>query len=72
MSRITSTDIQTIMQTVKENHAKLNACAGPHNFVCLTPDKPFGAKYRCSLCNGTADGVAVNWYNRGLQHGKKA
>lgn len=67
---ITKHDMQEIFLSVKDNHARLDACKGPHDFVCERPDKPLGAKHRCTLCGGTVDGVKLHWYLQGLAHGK--
>lgn len=69
---ITKHDVKEIFRCVRENAAKLDACAGPHDFVCETPDKPFGAKHRCTLCGGTIRGESLHWYRQGLAHGRKA
>ena len=59
-----------IWEEVKENHKKLNNC-NLHYFIDITPEKPFGKKYRCKNCKGVLDGINVSYYNLGLKHGKE-
>lgn len=69
---ITRAEVRQILTDVQANLRLLAACPGPHDFVCLRPENPLGAKYRCSVCHGSARGDAVHWYQAGLAHGKKA
>lgn len=63
--------VDEVFASVKHNHALLAACSGPHDFVRVEPSKLF-SKYRCSICGGTADTLAVQWYQNGLVHGRRA
>lgn len=67
-----TSDVRQIFDQVRANLHLLNNCPGPHDFVCLTPEKPLGAKYRCTVCGGTTRGDSVKWYQEGLAHGKKS
>ena len=58
-----------IWEDVKENHKKLNSCT-IHDFKDITPDRPFGKKYKCMNCGAELDGINVSYYNLGLKHGK--
>jgi len=70
-----------IWKEVKANQQRLEECIAPHDFsICLdrtsrqpiakpTPQQIFGAKWRCSKCQGVVDGMVRNWYNKGLLHG---
>ena len=72
--------VDDILVEVKANQARLEGCAGPHDFsVCLdrrskqpvaepTPQQRFGAYWRCVKCNGSVDGQAKRWYELGLKH----
>ena len=60
----------SILEQVKANHALLETC-NRHDFGSTDPRK-LGAKYTCLVCGGTADAVAVTWYERGLAHGGKS
>jgi len=65
-------DADQIINDVKENFGKLFSCPGPHDFQKKPDDKKIlGAKYVCSHCKGEVGGVERNWYERGLEHGKK-
>jgi hypothetical protein len=69
---ITKAESKAIWEQVKANHARLETCVGPHDFQDITPDKPLAKRYRCSKCNGEAEGTNVHWYERGLKHAQKA
>lgn len=67
MSRL---DADALIKEVKENIAKLNGCAGPHNFQPHEKyDSGMVKKYRCTRCQGTVSATDRNWYMRGLGHG---
>ena len=66
-----SEELKQIWREVKQNHAKLDSCAGPHEFLPEDIAKRFGGKYRCIKCRGTIDAVNYLWYTRGLEHGRK-
>jgi hypothetical protein len=59
-----------IWESVKANQATLDACSG-HDFGALRPGT-LRTRYECRHCGGWADGHAVTWYNRGVEHAKKA
>lgn len=60
---------EALLAEVRANSAKLAACKR-HEFQPITPGL-FGTRYVCPHCTGTADGVSVLWYNRGLEHAQK-
>lgn len=60
-----------IWDAIKANHAKLDACTG-HDFGPLKPGATLHTRYECRNCGGWAGGTAVTWYNRGVEHAKKA
>lgn len=66
---ITRNDALKILAAVKENHAKLESCVGPHEFV-LVESGPGGLprKHQCARCGGKLDSVHVSWYNKGMEH----
>lgn len=55
--------------SVRANSALLDTCPR-HDFEDQTPGKLLGKTFRCRACGGTADGVAVSWYQKGLAHGR--
>lgn len=60
------------MSEVRANAARLEACTGPHNFQPSEWWKGAGSmvrRYTCAKCQGSADPLAVSWYEKGLQHG---
>lgn len=66
--------IREIVRQVQENHKRLRACPGPHDFVLEGESEPMtlaNRKYRCTRCNGTIDSMAYSWYTKGLDHGRK-
>lgn len=69
---ISREEMQAIWAGVQRNHAVLDACPGPHDFQDISPEKKIGKKYRCSKCRGELDGINVRWYERGLDHARKA
>lgn len=64
-------DAKKLWEAAKANTAALLGCAGPHEFVDLTPQKSFGKRYRCTRCTGEVDGVEKTFYDQGLKHGRK-
>lgn len=60
-----------ILDEVKANLAKLEACPGPHDFIAMEPEKVLTGRHRCSICGGEISLQARNWYARGLAHGRK-
>lgn len=66
-------EVKSIVLEVQENHRRLIACKGPHEFevdleACR---KSLMQSYRCRLCDGVVNGSAHVWYQRGLAHGAK-
>lgn len=64
-------EAKALWEKVQANGRALDACAGPHVFVDVTPEKRIGKRYRCATCCGEVDGVARSWYEQGLAHGRK-
>ncbi len=61
---------QTIMRAIMANTAKLNGCAGPHDFtVDRTPEKKHFKRWACTKCAGEIEAIELLWYKRGLAHG---
>ncbi len=69
LSGIPSPEMLGIWGKVKANHSVLEACLR-HDFGSLDNHK-LGAKYTCKNCGGTADAIAVLWYQRGIEHAKQ-
>lgn len=63
--------INEVWEEVKANHAKLDACKGPHTFEPIDSTKKIGCRYRCALCGGEVDSINKSWYAKGLEHGLK-
>lgn len=61
-------------ELVKANTQRLEACAGPHDFVGQPPRYPGSLYqvYKCSLCGGEVGWRDARWYTRGFEDGKKA
>lgn len=70
MMPITREESQAIWAKVKANHARLDACPGPHAFEDVTLTRTLNKHYRCTLCGGEVDAVAKRWYEHGLKHGQ--
>lgn len=67
VSGIPKPEMLAIWEQVKANHAKLEACVGPHDFISLI-DKP--RYYICTKCGGELESINVQWYRDGLDHGR--
>jgi len=73
VSGISKDDTRKIFEEVKANHARLKACAGPHEFI----DDPVDGrpqvvwKKKCTRCGGTVDRIHAAWYEDGLRHGRR-
>lgn len=65
-------DFKAIWHDAKVNQTALNGCPGPHAFQVIDPEKKFGAKYRCTRCQGTIDSHAHYWYGLGRDHASLA
>ena len=55
----------------QDNLARLDGCAGPHDFQLLASRGETGTRirYRCGRCGGEVNSHAHGWYTRGLLHG---
>lgn len=59
-----------IFAEVKENHRRLDACPGPHNFVeheRYSPTSTLVRTYRCTVCMGVVGTSEARWYIKGLE-----
>ena len=59
---------RALLQRIRANFATLEACP-LHDFEKVGHE-PLDATHRCKNCGGTLRHIHVNWYNRGLAHGK--
>lgn len=64
--------VRDIWEEAKENKKRLDSCMGPHQFSPLARNAAANAKMYCTLCQGGADRMTVEWYQRGLLHGRQA
>lgn len=64
------TEINTIIQKVKENHNRLETCLGPHDFLPVNPEAGVLGRVRCKKCNGELEKIDSIRYTDGLQHGR--
>lgn len=72
VSGVDRAEIMEILAGVKANHARLDACAGPHDFSI--PERQVGSlvhEWRCTKCHGTVPTVERSWYLAGLAHALK-
>lgn len=70
LTGIPSDESRRIFEEVKLNSARLENCAGPHDFEPHGDLRPFRRKWKCTKCEGVIDSIAKSWYDRGLRHGK--
>lgn len=77
VSGIPRTESLAIWEAVKANHARLDACAGPHDFSI--PQRVNGVagepgynvrEWACTKCGGSTDSIHKHWYEKGLAHGR--
>lgn len=69
--------MEEIWKAVKANCALLDACA-KHDFSTPVdrrtkqpiPERVLFCDWRCKNCGGHVDGIAKQWYELGLKHGK--
>lgn len=62
---------QSLWDIVEENRERLKACPGPHDFHPVVGEDPkFSRKLACRLCHGTLMRSEVDWYLKGLAHGR--
>lgn len=72
-------DTKKLLEEVRKNQAKLEACDG-HEFSVplnrLTKERleapSLFCDWECVHCGGVVDGPSKRWYDRGLAHGRKA
>ncbi|MEK4883650.1 hypothetical protein NST81_02815 [Bacillus sp. FSL W8-0223] len=57
-----------IVKQVIENEKRLKSCTRHRFAKDLTPDKPWGKRWKCVNCGGEVDNTAKNWYEKGLEH----
>lgn len=67
---MTKDDSRALWENVKVNSERLRACAGPHDFEDITPEKTIGKTHRCRECQGEVHGTDFYWYRDGLAHGR--
>lgn len=71
-ARMNRADVDEIFREVKANHAKLNACPGPHEFTIeYRKIGPMVRDWECAKCHGHVENLYKMWYERGLAHGRK-
>ena len=71
MSRSTPINVRAIWDEVRANQARLDACAGPHDFRPEDPPPKIDMRrYVCAKCGGDVTSVNKLWYDRGLEHAK--
>lgn len=58
--------ITAILEKVKANQDKLDACKKPHDFQPTGTLKLFD-RFRCTKCGGEVEMAERNWYVRGLK-----
>lgn len=64
--------VMEIWEQVKENRRKLDACDGPHEFDEQTGSVLSSRKtFVCRKCGGALRASEYNWYQKGLEDGKK-
>jgi len=69
---VTPDDAKVLWAKVQANSKALEACAKPHVFVSITPERKLGGRWRCTLCGGEVEQLHRYWYERGLAHGRAA
>lgn len=61
-------------EEIKENHARRDACVGPHDYsINLPPDRAgnYPCIHRCTKCHGTIGSIDRVYYLEGLRHGRE-
>lgn len=65
-------DYKAILEDVKANFAKLDACPvhdfEPFEFI---GDGKLVRKHRCKKCGGLLDSLMARWYQKGLAHSRR-
>lgn len=69
ISGISTSEVETIIVKVKENHRLLAGCSR-HTFGLPVNEKPFGGHWKCMTCGGEVDAMARHWYQLGMKHAK--
>ncbi len=57
---------------VQANVARLDGCAGPHDFVPVDPTQKLNRRWVCTKCKGGVDNIARIWYERGRDHERRS
>jgi hypothetical protein len=57
-----------ILEEVRANLARLNGCAGPHDFQPIDEGQRLSRKARCSKCAGEVRTSDWHWYERAMEH----
>jgi hypothetical protein len=66
-------DARKIAQEVRANHALIDGCLLPHDFVPIEDKRRlFARKEKCGKCGGIVDFSAAMWYKRGMIDGVAA
>lgn len=65
---ITREQSRQILDEVKANIARLEACPGPHDFVPMQTRPAPRVRMQCTRCGGEVDSVNYAWYMRGRRH----
>jgi hypothetical protein len=56
---------RNLVQWIRENHARLAACAD-HDFTeDITPERAVLKHWRCTRCQGEVDSINKIWYEAG-------
>lgn len=68
MTNLSPTEILSILEKVKANHAKLDGCSR-HDFEIVPLDQGLLSRskqvYRCEHCGGEIDGTKYRWHEIG-------
>lgn len=70
-TKLSEPQLREIWDEVQENARRLDLCRGHDFSVQLDADKArVRPRWQCRFCEGTVDGTAKLWYERGLAHGR--
>lgn len=70
---MTKEEAEALLDQVKANKARLDACVGSHSFRQMPMHTGVLFKLlgeRCSKCGGEVGTSEALWYKRGLAHGR--
>lgn len=67
---MTPSESRTLLEEIRANQVRLEACLGPHDFVVCETLGSIPRRYQCQKCQGTADPTFVSGYKKGLAHGR--